>query len=104
MQLSFVSLLPPLVVIVAVCVTQQLNISLAVGIMVAALIATQGQVTPALMLCWQKSIAHFSDVDNIYLYCLLIIISFFITLLSVICSAADLDDVFCIYFNLYCSV
>src|SRR6266404_5170361 len=88
MQLTWVCLLPPLVVIGVVCVTQQLNISLAVGIVIAALIATQGQVIPALMLCGQKGIAHFSDSDNIYLYCLLIVISSLITLLTVTGSAA----------------
>lgn len=88
MQLTWISLLPPLAVIVAVCVTQHLNISLAVGIMTAALIVTQGHVIPALILCGQKGIAHFSDVDNIYLYCLLIMISSLITLLTVTGSAA----------------
>src|SRR5438067_2414723 len=88
MQLTWVCLLPPLVVIGAVCITQQLNISLAVGILVAALIATQGQIIPALILCAQKGITHFSDIDNIYLYCLLIVISSLITLLTVTGSAA----------------
>ena len=32
-------------------ITQQLNVSLTLGIVSAALIATQGQVMPALMLC-----------------------------------------------------
>ena len=88
MSLTWISLLPPLVVIGAVCITQQLNISLAIGILVAALIATQGQIMPALILCAQKGIAHFSDIDNIYLYCLLIVISSLITLLTVTGSAA----------------
>jgi tetracycline resistance efflux pump len=88
MQLTWVSLLPPLIVIGTVCFTHQLNVSLALGIISAALIATQGQVIPALMLCGQKFVTHFSDYDNIYLYLLLIVISSLITLLTVTGSAA----------------
>lgn len=87
MQLTWVSLLPPLIVIGTVCFTHQLNVSLALGIMSAALIATQGQIVPALMLCGQKFVTHFSDCDNIYLYLLLIVISSLITLLTVTGSA-----------------
>lgn len=88
MQLTWVSLLPPLIVIGAVCITHQLNISLALGIVCAALIATQGHVFSAAMLCGQKFVTHFSDLDNIYLYLLLIMISSLITLLTVTGSAA----------------
>ena len=88
MQLTWVSLLPPLVVIGAVCILHQLNISLALGIVCAALIATQGQVVPALLLCMQKFVAHFSDCDNMYLYFLLIVISSLIILLTLTGSAA----------------
>jgi hypothetical protein len=75
MQLTWLSLLPPLIVIGAVCVTHQLNISLAMGIFCASLIVTQGQLLPALMMCGQKFVSHVSDIDNIYLYLLLITIS-----------------------------
>lgn len=88
MQLTWVSLLPPLVVIGTVCFTHQLNVSLALGIASAALIATQGQIIPALMLCVQKFVTHFSDYDNIYLYFLLIVISSLIILLTVTGTAA----------------
>ncbi len=88
MQLTWLSLLPPLIVIGAVCCTQQLNISLAIGILCAALIATQGNVVSALMLCGQKLVTHFSDVDTLYMYLLLVVISSLITLLTVTGSAA----------------
>lgn len=87
MQLTWLSLLPPLIVIVVVFFTHQLNISLVLGILSAALIATQGDIMPALMLCAQKFITYFSDSDNIYLCLLLIIISSLITLLTVTGSA-----------------
>lgn len=88
MQLTWVSLVPPLIVIGAVLVTNHLNMSLAIGIMSAALIITQGQIVPALMLCGERFSIHFSDSDNIYLYSLLIIISSLIMLLTVTGSAA----------------
>lgn len=88
MQLTWLSLLPPLIVIGSVYFTQQLNISLVLGILCAALIATQWQIIPALMLCGQKCVEHFSDVDNIYMYLLLVVISSLITLLTVTGAAA----------------
>src|SRR5579872_1029695 len=88
MSLTWISLLPPLVVISVVCFTQQLNISLAIGIMVAALIAAHGHPMAAVVLCGEKLSTHFFDSDNIYLYSLLIAISSLITLLTVTGSAA----------------
>jgi Na+/H+ antiporter NhaC len=88
MELTWVSLLPPFMVIAAVCVTHRLNISLALGIASAALIAAQGRIFSAIILCGQKFITHFSDYDNIYLYLLLIVISSLIMLLTVTGSAA----------------
>src|SRR5258708_1991295 len=88
MELTWVSLLPPFAVIATVCVTNRLNISLAVGIVSAALIATQGRALSAIIVCGQKFITHFSDCDNIYLYLLLMVISSLIMLLTVTGSAA----------------
>jgi tetracycline resistance efflux pump len=88
MHLSWLSLLPPFMVIIAVFFTHQLNISLAIGIAIAALIATHGHLLPAITMCSQKLITHFSDIDNIYLYLLLIAISSLITLLTVTGAAA----------------
>lgn len=88
MGLTWLSLLPPLLVIGVVCFTGHLNFALACGIVSAALIATQGQVIPALMMCAQKCVAHVTDLDNIYLYCFLIMISSLIALLTIAGSAA----------------
>lgn len=88
MPLTWLSLLPPLIVIGSVYFTHQLNISLVVGILSAALIATQGHVLPALLLCGQKFVTHFSDWDNIYMYLLLVVISSLIILLTVTGAAA----------------
>lgn len=88
MQLTWLSLVPPLVVIGAMFIMQQLNISLVIGIFTAALIAAQGHMLPALNLCIQKVIEHFSDVDVIFLYTLLIVVSSLVVLLTVTGSAA----------------
>jgi tetracycline resistance efflux pump len=88
MTLTWLSLVPPLVVIGAMLVTHQLNISLVIGIVSAALIVAQGNIVPALNLCVQKIIEHFSDIDIILLYILLVIISSLIVLLTVTGSAA----------------
>jgi tetracycline resistance efflux pump len=93
MPLTWLSVLPPLIVIGAVCLTQHLNISLALGILSAALIATQGQVFLALLLCGQKFVTHLSDWDNIYLYLLVIVISSLITLLTVTGSAVGCAEI-----------
>lgn len=87
MELTWLSLLPPLVVIGTMFITHRLNISLIIGIISAALIAAQGQLVPAFTLCAQKIIEHFSDGDIIFLYLLLIIISSLIVLLTVTGSA-----------------
>lgn len=88
MQLTWLSLVPPLVVIGAMCITHQLNISLIAAIVSAALITAQGQLLPAFNLCVQKVTTHFSDIDMILLYILLMIVSSLIVLLTVTGSAA----------------
>lgn len=88
MEATWVSLLPPLLVIAVILFTQQLNISLAVGILCAGLIAGQGNIVVALRLCIEKFITHITDVDNIYLYVVLVFISSLIVLLTITGSAA----------------
>jgi tetracycline resistance efflux pump len=88
MELTWLSLLPPLIVIGAMVVTHQLTISLMIGIFSAAIIAAQGQLVPALTLCAERCINHFSDIDMIFLYSLLVIVSSLIVLLTVTGSAA----------------
>lgn len=88
MSLSWLSLVPTFIVIGTMFITHQLNISLLIGIASAALIVKQGELIPALILCIQKLIDHFSDSDMIFLYCLLIVISSLIILLTTTGSAA----------------
>src|SRR5581483_3988204 len=82
------SLLPPIIVIIAVLFMHNLNLSLMLGSIIAALLVTHMNIFAAFALCTEKIMSHFSDIDNIYLYLLLIAISSLITLLTVTGSAA----------------
>src|SRR6266446_2801617 len=88
MNLTWLSLMPPLIVIGAMLATRQLAISLVVGITSAALIAAQGKLVPALFLCMGKFIDHVTDIDMIFLYIMLVVVSSLIVLLTVTGSAA----------------
>src|SRR5579863_5580125 len=88
MNLTWISLLPPLIVIVTMIATKRLNISLGIGIISAAIIVTNGQLAPTGALLWERTLAHFTDISNIYLYLALIAISSLITLLTTTGSAA----------------
>jgi len=85
---NWISLLPPLIVIGAIFITRRLNISLLLGIFSAGFIAAQGNMVTVIKMCIDKAIIHLADIDNIYLYLLLIIISSFIVVLTVTGSAA----------------
>jgi tetracycline resistance efflux pump len=88
MQPTWLSLLPPIIVIAVVCITQRLATSLIIGIISAALITTHGNIMSALIMCMQRCVAHFIDGDNLYVYGALVVISSLITLLTVTGSAA----------------
>ncbi|MGB8367271.1 MAG: hypothetical protein WCD44_02825, partial [Candidatus Babeliales bacterium] len=82
MDPTWLSLLPPFIVIIAVLITKQLNISLGLGIISAALIATQGNIKNTGLFIFHRIIEHVQDVDNLYIYTFLIAISSIITLLT----------------------
>lgn len=83
MHPSWLSLLPPIVVIITIIATHQLNISLSVGIITASLIASHGNIYSSLLFIFERCKDHLLDIDNIYLYLALITISSVITLLTV---------------------
>ncbi len=88
MDATWVSLLPPVVVIIAMLFMHRLNVSLMLGIVTAALLVTHGSLSMVVILLKDRIIEHFSDVNNIYLYLFLIIISSLITLFTITGSAA----------------
>lgn len=87
MDATWTSLLPPIVVILSIFITRQLNVSLMMGIIAAVLLVTDGSFLLAAITLKDRFIAHFSDIDNIFLYIALISISSLIVLLTVTGSA-----------------
>lgn len=82
MYVSWLSMLPPIIVIILMLFTQRLNFSLIIAIITAALIATQGNISSTLFLIKEKIIEHFSHADMILLYLFLVIISSLIVLIT----------------------
>jgi len=88
MYLTWLSLLPPCVVIGVMLLTRRLNFSLGLGVVLAAVLVTHGSLLDTLFLLKERFIGHLTDSNNLYLYVSLIAISSLITLLSVTGSAA----------------
>ena len=82
MPYTWLSLLPPLIVIVSVLITRKINIALLFGILSAALIVAQGNLITMSSLTMHRTFEHLTDIDNIYLYIFLIAISSIITLFT----------------------
>lgn len=80
MLTSWFVLLPPLLVLAAVLITQRLNLSLIVGLLSAALIAGNGSLSESSSLLIKRIIGQITDPDNLYLYGFLLIIGIIIIL------------------------
>ncbi len=88
MTYTWLSLLPPLIVVGTVLLTKKLNLALFTGIISAALIATQGSLIESIQIVSQRTIEHITDIENLYLYMFLISVSSIVTLLTYTGSAA----------------
>ncbi len=82
MHYSWLSILPPLVVILCAVVLRKLNIALICGIVSAALIATQGSPTDTAMLLGNRFWSQIIDIDKAYLYVFLISLGTMIALFN----------------------
>ncbi len=87
MTYSWLSLLPPFIVVGVVIFTKKLNLALFTGIITAALIATQGSLVESIKTILQRAIVHTTDIENLYLYTFLISVSSIVTLLTYTGSA-----------------
>ncbi len=85
---TWLSLLPPFIVVIAVLITKRLNISLGLGIITAALITAHGNLSKAGLFILQRTGEHLRDVDILYMYTFLIAISSIITLITYTGSAS----------------
>jgi len=79
---SWTSLVPPFIVIIAVFFTKNINRSLIIGILSAALIATDFSLIHTGKLSLERSYEVLTDVDTLYLYLFLFILGAIITLIA----------------------
>lgn len=82
MSSSFLSLLPPFIILIWAFFSKKLNQSLLIGFLAAILIASNLSPYRSLQLGTQRIIAQLSEIDYLYLYGFLFIIGMLITLLS----------------------
>lgn len=82
MPLSWLSLVPPLIVICSAAILRKLNTSLFIGIVAAGLIAAQWAPVGAFTLVSERFWGRISDMDNLYLYSFLLIVGVIIALVN----------------------
>src|SRR3984957_14771166 len=79
---SWLVLLPPFIVLLSAIITRHLNLSLALGIVSAALIATDFSLIDAGMKILQRILATVTDPENLEMFSFLFMISILIVLLN----------------------
>lgn len=72
--LTWVSLVPPIFVVICACISHRLNLSIFLGIVTAALIVMDGNCVTATTLITQRAWEYVTNKDTIYLYIFLITI------------------------------
>jgi tetracycline resistance efflux pump len=82
MVASWLSLLPPLLVITLASYTKRLNTSLIIGLFIAGLLATSGNPLEASLLLIKRIVSLLYDLDTFCNYFFLVIISALIVLIS----------------------
>lgn len=78
----WLSLIPPLLVIIAAFVTGRINSSILLGIITAAFISTNGEFTATISLILHKFLASLYSADNLYLYSFLLSISILVAIMT----------------------
>ncbi len=79
---SWLTVVPPLLVIIGAIVTRQIHLSLFTGIVAAALVATHGHIAPAWNLGSSALWNTATDLDNLYLYGFLIFTGILVSLFA----------------------
>ncbi len=82
MQLSWLSLVPPLIVICSAAIIRKLNTSLFIGIIAAGFIAANWSPTGTFTLVLERFWGRISDMDTIYLYAFLLTVGIIIALVN----------------------
>ena len=68
MEIGWLALVPPLIVLLITCITKRLNTALIIGIIASAFIASSFTLVPSLSLLWQRFYLQLIDIENLYLY------------------------------------
>lgn len=79
---SWITVLPPLLVIFAAIITKQIHVSLGIGIVIASFVATNGYPLPTLSLSASTLFNTATNIDNLYLYGFLIFIGILVSLFA----------------------
>ncbi len=79
---NWLVLLPPFIVLLSAMITRHLNLSLAVGIVAAALISTDFSLVDASLKIIERIFATVTDLENLQMYSFLFMISILIVLLN----------------------
>lgn len=82
MEISWLSLIPPLIVIISAIIIKNINISLLLGIASAGLIATDYSLANSALLIGSRAYEQMNDIEKIYLYTFLIVIAALISLFN----------------------
>ena len=78
---SWLSLVPPILVIIIASITRKINKGLIIGIITASLIANKGSLCSTATLIGERFKEHFQDIDTLYLYIFLFAVGSLIALL-----------------------
>jgi tetracycline resistance efflux pump len=80
MDISWTSLLPPIIVLLSACYTHKLNPSLFLGILSATFIASNFKIRQTTLLTFERLSKQIMDSDNLYLYSFLLLVGIIIVL------------------------
>ncbi len=86
---SWPTLLPPLIVILGAIITKRIHSALIIGIVSAAFIGSNGDMSTAIELCFTSLWNTLSDIDNLYLYAFLIVVGMLVALFTITGAATS---------------
>lgn len=87
MLTGWITLIPPVMVVVTAMITRHIRLSLIAGFVTALFIAAHGHISTALRIAWETVSKTSLSLDNIYLYLFLILVGTLVSLFSLNKSA-----------------
>ncbi len=93
MQITYLTLLPPILVLIAAFITKKIKTSLFLGIFSAALISNNYGIKDTLTSIFSRFYDQFKDIDNYYFFSLIFILGIIIALITKTGGAQALGDI-----------